>query len=104
MGAQANRTEYETTPLDIVTNTTPFYGREKEPAVRKHAALVSAWRPLTDENPGSASVMSRDVAPGGGGAVLVPTTYEVRGNVPTRFESEVAQIRCLFRFLGYFVE
>ena len=38
----------------------------------------------------------------GGGGLLVPTTFETRVDVTTRFENEVAQIWCLFRFLWYF--
>ena len=34
--------------------------------------------------------------------LFVPTTFELLGDVPTRFENEVAQIRCLFLFLEYF--
>ena len=46
------------------------------------------------------------VESGGGGGEgrrgRVPPVTNLGGDVSSRFENEVAQIRCLFRFLGYF--
>ena len=38
----------------------------------------------------------------GGDGGTRPRSEEVRRGRPSRFENEVAQIRCLFRFLVYF--
>ena len=46
----------------------------------------------------------RGIATGGGGGeggYSYPPFFKSGGDVPTRFENEVAQIRCLFWFLGY---
>ena len=39
---------------------------------------------------------------GGGGGDASPPVKNLGGDVPSRFEDEVAQIRYLFRFSGYF--
>ena len=44
------------------------------------------------------------VESGGGGdwGDASPAVKKLGGDVPSRSENEVAEIRCLFRFLGYF--
>ena len=38
----------------------------------------------------------------GGNGGRIPRSEKLGGDATPRFENEVAQIRCLFRFVGYF--
>ena len=51
--------------------------------------------------PGQAAVDAVMGVKSGGGEASPPVT-NLGGNAPSRFENEVAQIRCIFRFLRYF--
>ena len=47
-------------------------------------------------------VMGVESGGGGDGGDAPPPVTNLGRDVPSRFDDEVAQIRCLFRFLGYF--
>ena len=38
----------------------------------------------------------------GGGGDASPAVENLGGDVPSRFEEKMSQIRCLFQFLGFF--